>query len=163
MTGCVTGRPGPLKIEATEMTGDVNHLTDEVKAGHPAELSIVLEDSSFVLHAAKRHFRRPVAFRPDRRELPAVELVRCAPQHLVGLVGQAATQGKRPLPVPRRAGWAAIALGMSSGPVSDCRGARSRRASNTSVCGKQIDGISDCPLSSRTRSGGSTAQTGRDG
>src|SRR3981081_1587418 len=57
----VTGRPRPLKIEAAEMTGDIDDFADEIKSRDGFGLE-GLGGKFRRIDAAQRHLGGPVAF-----------------------------------------------------------------------------------------------------
>ena len=59
-----SARPSPLEIIAAKPAGDIHDLADEVQAGHLFGFHGLLV-KLIGRNAAKRHFRRAVAFRPE--------------------------------------------------------------------------------------------------
>ena len=79
--------PGPLKIEAAEVAGDVDNLTDEEEAGNETRFHGFAGE--FVgVHAAGGDFGFFVAFRASRNKCPIVKLLFESSEGGIGVVGR---------------------------------------------------------------------------
>ena len=81
-----SGRPGPLEVEAAELAGDVNHFTDEEKAGNFSRLHG--RGGKFVsIDTTCRDFRFSVALGPFRFHFPPMQLTFGVGERAIGVAG----------------------------------------------------------------------------